>query len=163
MNTQVEARRLDEMQPDSCSHALLPEEARCQLLPLTPAVASFPSPTSPRSSKGSGVSPGSGLSVVAGAPTFPHSQSRSQGSVHPGWRLASHPACTHRRQASSETAHGLKWTPQRGGRGSSDITFPPEHISDGCSLFTSGKDGFLKDVSQWLEAFLFLYLFLSKN
>lgn len=80
-----------------------------------------------------------------------------------GWRLASHPACTHRRQASSETAHGLKWTPQRGGRGSSDITFPPEHISDGCSLFTSGKDGFLKDVSQRLEAFLFLYLFLSKN
>lgn len=70
MNTQVEARRLEEMQPDSCSHALLPEEARCQLLPLTPAVASFPSPTPPRSSKGSGVSPGSGLSVVAGAPTF---------------------------------------------------------------------------------------------
>lgn len=70
MNTQVEARRLEEMQPDSCSHALLPEEARCQLLPLTPAVASFPSPTPPRSSKGSGVSPGSGLSVVACAPTF---------------------------------------------------------------------------------------------
>lgn len=128
--------------------------------PSNASCASLPSPTPPRSSKGSGVSPGSGLSWW---PVHPHSQSRSQGSVHLGWRLASHPACTHRRQASSETAHGLKWTPQRGGRGSSDITFPPEHISDGCSLFTSGKDGFLKDVSQRLEAFLFLYLFLSKN